>query len=75
MSKVGQIWQYEEIGRYCVTNIQEIDDETFDESIIWQDGSVDTLKNQIKRFKTYGKLIAEYKSWQEAVNSKDFNNE
>ena len=72
MNKVGQIWQYEEIGRYCVTNIQEIDYETVDECIIWQDGSVDTLKRQLKRFKTYGKLIAEYPTWQEAVNSKEF---
>jgi hypothetical protein len=72
--KVGQIYQYEGVGKFVISNIQD-NEEFYNPSIIWQDGSVDTLKAMRKSMKIYGKLIAEYPTWQEAVNSPEFKGE
>jgi hypothetical protein len=74
MIKVGQIYQYEDVGKFVISNIQD-NEEFYNPSIIWQDGSVDTLKAMRKSMKIYGKLIAEYPTWQEAVNSPEFKGE
>jgi hypothetical protein len=72
--KIGQIYQYEDVGKFVISNIQD-NEEFYNPSIIWQDGSVDTLKAMRKSMKIYGKLIAEYPTWQEAVNSPEFKGE
>jgi hypothetical protein len=72
--RVGQIYQYEDVGKFVISNIQD-NEEFYNPSIIWQDGSVDTLKAMRKSMKIYGKLIAEYPTWQEAVNSPEFKGE
>lgn len=72
--KIGQIYQYEDVGKFVISNIQD-NEEFYNPSIIWQDGSVDTLKAMRKSMKIYGKLIASYPTWQEAVNSPEFKGE
>ena len=72
--KVGQIYQYEDVGTFVISNIQD-NEEFYNPSIIWEDGSVDTLKAMRKSMQIYGKLIAEYPTWQEAVNSPEFKGE
>lgn len=75
MIKLGQIYKYENVGLFVISNIQDIDDESYNVTIIWQDGSAEIFKAIRKSMQIYGKLIAEYPTWQEAVNSKEFNNE
>ena len=71
--KVGQIYKYENVGLFVISNIQDIDDEFYNVTIIWQDGSAETFKAIRKSMQIYGKFVAEYPTWQEAVNSKEFN--
>lgn len=76
MIKVGQV--YEEPSqygfKYVITKIRPYNDEFIKKyyQAICDDGSVfDKLfETDIKQ----DKLIAEYPTWQEAVNSKEFNN-
>ena len=42
--KVGQIYKYENVGLFVISNIQDIDDEFYNVTIIWQDGSAETFK-------------------------------
>lgn len=71
MAKVGQIYEYENVGLFVITNKQDIDDKNYNYSIIWQDGSVDAFKIK-KSMEIYGKLINEYQTWNEAINSIEF---
>lgn len=72
MIKVGQIHKYENVGLFIISNIQDIDDEFYNVTIIWQDGSAETFKAIRKSMQIYGKFISEYPTWQDAVNSKEF---
>ena len=78
MIKVGQIrkptkeFKEDSLGNTKIV-ISKIDDESWC-SIIFEDGDVITgSPDWIVEEKT--ELIAEYPTWQEAVNSKEFNNE
>ena len=73
--KVGQMYKYENVGLFVISNIQDIDDEFYNITIIWQDGSAETFKAIRKSMQIYGKFVTEYSTWQKAVNSKEFNNE
>lgn len=73
--KVGQIYKYENVGLFVISNIQDIDDEFYNVTSIWQDGSAEIFKAIRKSMQIYGKFVSEYPTWQEAVNSKEFNNE
>lgn len=73
MIKVGQIYKYENVGLFVISNIQDIDDEFYNVTIIWQDGSAEIFKAIRKSMQIYGKFVTEYSTWQEAVNSKEFN--
>lgn len=75
MLKVGQIYKYEYLGLLVISNIQDIDDEFYNITIIWQDGSAEIIKAIRKSMQIYGKFVSEYPTWQEAVNSPEFRGE
>lgn len=75
MIKVGQIYKYENVGLFVISNIQDIDDKSYNVTIIWQDGSAKTFKAIRKSMQIYGKFVSEYPTWQEAVNSPEFKGE
>lgn len=72
MIKVGQIYDSDE-GIYVISkvwfNVSEDDNWSY---VIYNDGTSDCWSYNLIR--KYSKLIAEYPTWQEAVNSKEFNN-
>lgn len=69
MIKVGQIWKFDG-NAFVITKIYNFinNGERFD--CIYKDGTTDNFS--IKYTEEYGKLITEYPTWQEAVNSKEF---
>lgn len=69
--KVGQIYKPNEEEIFCITNVCENG-----LSIIYSDGVAASIKRMYLEKYTWLKnaLIAEYPTWQEAVNSKEFNN-
>ena len=76
--KVGQIWRGKtKKDTIVITHIRKCgkrSQELWDFDYIWKDG--ETFENDEYSFIVFGrKLIAEYPTWQEAVNSKEFNNE
>ena len=75
MIKVGQIYKYENVGLFVISNIQDIDDEFYNVTIILQDGSAEIFKAIWKSMQIYGKFVYEYPTWQEAVNSHEFKGE
>lgn len=70
MIKEGQIYEYESGERFILTNIS-----SKRLCAIYQSGVVINLERFSPQMRVYGKLIAEYPTWQEAVNSKEFRNE
>lgn len=71
MIKVGQIYKQKNNEILVVTQIQ--DGDVF---IIYDDGySVSYPIGEDSNLFIFDKLIAEYPTWQEAVNSKEFNDE
>lgn len=70
--KVGQIYgSVFTKERFVVTNDENRDDEEF--YIITQKGKIYSKANAFS-INHWLNLIAEYPTWQEAVNSKEFNN-
>lgn len=69
MMKEGQIYEYEGKERFLLTNIS-----SKRLCAIYQSGIVINLERFSPQMKVYGKLIAEYPIWQQAVNSKEFKN-
>lgn len=67
--KVGQIYEDEDGWRLCITLYSPVDIYA-----IYHQGSMDNWSKK-EDFLLNKKLIAEYPTWQEAVNSKEFNNE
>lgn len=67
--KEGQIYEYEGKERFVLTNIS-----SKRLCAIYQSGIVINLERFSPQMKVYGKLIAEYPIWQQAVNSKEFKN-
>lgn len=63
--KVGQI-RKDALGLYIITDIKSVC------GIIYQNGKIDVWSE--KQLEC-DELIAEFPTWQEAVNSKEFNNE
>ena len=74
MIKVGQIYKEKELPywRKHESNIFVISSIDFTACIIYKDGTVYRGVG-IKWIKEDCKLIAKYSTWQEAVNSKEFN--
>ena len=74
MIKVGQIYKEKELPylRKHESNIFVISSIDFTACIIYKDGTV-YRGIGIKWIKEDCKLITEYPTWQEAVNSKEFN--
>lgn len=72
MIKVGQIYKQKDYDTFVVTYINK----SKLVSMIYTDGSQRLdFTNSLRRFiQDYCELIAEYPTWQEAVNSKEFNN-
>ncbi len=70
MIKEGQIYEYESGERFILTNIS-----SKRLCAIYQSGVVINLERFSPQIRVYGKLIAEYPTRQEAVNSKEFRNE
>ena len=68
MIKVGQI-RKDRFGLYVVTNF-DVEDYRF--TIIYQDGVVGNWSEEPLKD---DKLVAEYPTWQEAVNSPEFKGE
>lgn len=69
--KVGQVWQQENGEVFVVTFIEKHDEDAFG---VYTDGytaSFSIRENWASSF-IFNKLIAEFDSWQEAVNSKEF---
>ena len=69
MIKVGQIYKAPSCSRYIITYMG-----TYNIYLLYDDGysmeySLSSMKNNYD-----DKLIAEYPTWQEAVNSKEFKN-
>lgn len=73
MIKVGQVYNSDE-GIFTISklwvNISEDEDMAY---VIYNDGCSDCWSHRF--ISKYSKLLAEYPTWQEAVNSKEFNNE
>ena len=76
MIKVGQIYKEKELPywRKHESNIFVISSIDFTACIIYKDGTVDRGVGT-KWIKEDCKLIVEYPTWQEAVNSKEFRDE
>lgn len=72
MIKVGQIWSIDG-NAFVITKINNFINigKRFD--CIYKDGTTDDWGKIYTE--TYGELIAEYPTWQEAVNSKEFKGE
>lgn len=70
MIEVGQIYEYESGERFVMTNITRKR-----LCAIYQSGVVINLERFSPQMRVYGKLIAEYSTWQEAVNSPEFKGE
>lgn len=70
MRKVGQIWKTLNNYKIAVTSIKE-EDYYGEVCIIYSDGYV-FHTSQENDF-DFHELVAEYPTWQEAVNSKEFN--
>ena len=73
MIKVGQIWKQENGEVFIVTFVEKHDEDAFG---IYKDGytaSFSIRENWASSF-IFNELIAEYPTWQEAVNSKEFKN-
>lgn len=68
--KEGQIYEYEGGERFVLTNISNKR-----LCAIYQSGVVINLERFSPQMRVYGKLIAEYPTWREAVNSKEFRND
>jgi len=72
MIKVGQVWQTSNEYKVVVTSTKE-EDYVGQISIVYMDGyTTDSYEGNTF---TFCKLLAEYPTWQEAVNSKEFNGE
>lgn len=69
MIKVGQIYKHEFRGRNILICVTRIKNNGYI-STIGSDGTIGTRR--ITDFINYS-LLSEYKTWQEAVNSKEFN--
>lgn len=69
LGKVGQIYKQENGEIFVISCIEE--DECH---LIYSDGYTASYSFHSDTF-GYDKLIAEYPTWQEAVNSKEFNGE
>lgn len=69
MIKVGQIYEDEDGWRMCVTLYSPVDI-----YVVFHQGSVSSWHNK-EAFLLNKTLIAEYPTWQEAVNSKEFKGE
>jgi hypothetical protein len=67
MIKVGQIWQDTEDGWRCVITLYS----PVDVYYIWENGSIGHC-SKTQDFLHNKSCIAEYPTWQEAVNSKEF---
>lgn len=67
MIRAGQIYEYENKEKFVLTNISNKR-----LNAIFQSGVVINLERFSPEMRVYGKLIAEYPTWQEAVNSKEF---
>ena len=72
MIKVGQVWETTNKYKVVVTSIKE-EDYKGQVCIIYDDGY--TTDSYEDNDFTFSKLLAEYQTWQEAVNSKEFNGE
>ena len=72
MIKVGQIWKQSNGYKIVVTAINM--DLSVGVTVIFQDGDVAYKRKEDTEFSFYN-LLAEYPTWQEAVNSKEFKNE
>lgn len=70
MIKEGQIYEYENGERFVMINITK--ERLY---LVFQSGVVTNLERFSPQMKVYGKLIAEYPTWLEAINSKEFRNE
>lgn len=71
--KVGQVWQQENDEIFVVTFIEKYDNDAF---LLYTDGYTSSTyisKDYNPPF-IFNKLLAEYPTWQEAINSKEFNN-
>lgn len=66
MIKVGQIYSYDLENLFVVTNV-----DCNGQYIIWDDGSSSYRNIKINNVE----LIAEYPTWQDAVNSPEFRGE
>ena len=69
--KVGQIWQQSNGYKIVVTALDV--DLIGEVIVIFQDGDVAYKSKEDTEF-SFCTLLAEYPTWQEAVNSKEFNN-
>ncbi len=74
MIKVGQVYYNADAGRYIVTRLW------FDAVVdrcridcVYEDGTTNDYSTWYAE--QYHELIAEYPTWQEAVNSKEFKND
>ena len=76
--KVGQIWDKNKSdtlrGKVCVTNIYKYENGTLEVDYITNSGICFSHDDEYF-LKLSRKCIAEYPTWQEAVNSKEFNDE
>ena len=72
MIKVGQVWQTSNDYKVVVTSTKE-EDYVGQICIIYMDGY--TTDSCEENTFTFCKLLAEYPTWQEAVNSKEFKND
>lgn len=73
MIKVGQIYETPEGNRWCVIREDDFGSPYAYVYLILPNGYVERLWK--KTVKEELKLIAEYPTWQEAVNSKEFKND
>ena len=69
MIKIGQIYKDEDGWRLCITLYSPVDIYA-----VYHQGSVGNWHNK-EAFLLNKTLIAEYPTWQEAVNSKEFKGE
>lgn len=76
--KVGQIWDKNKSdtfkGKVCVTNIYKYENGTLEVDYITNSGICFSHDDEYF-LKLNRKCIAEYPTWQEAVNSKEFKGE
>lgn len=74
--KVGQVWEYE-TRRFVITHEyrhRRTNLSYYAYAYIYQDGDTEyDREEEIKKLKI--KLLAEYPTWQEAINSEEFRND